>query len=64
METDKIKVSAAEMGTAIAETGKIDLRNPSDFDKDAIKPESKPTLDEIAALLTSAPDLEVAHRTH
>jgi OmpA family len=30
-----------------------------DFDKDVIKPESKPTLDEIAALLNGKPDLKV-----
>ncbi len=30
-----------------------------DFDKDSIKPELKPTLDEIAAFLTSKPDLKL-----
>jgi len=30
-----------------------------DFDKDVIKPESKPALDEIAALLNGKPDLKV-----
>ena len=64
METDKIKVvSAAEMGTAIAETGKIAIYGILfDFDKDVVKPESKPTLDEIAALLTVFARPEAAHR--
>jgi outer membrane protein OmpA-like peptidoglycan-associated protein len=61
METDKIKVvTAAEMETAIAETGKVALYGIHfDFDKDVIKPESKPTLDEIALVLTSDPDLRL-----
>lgn len=61
MEADKIKVvTAAEMESAIAETGKVALYGILfDFDKDVIKPESKPSLDEIAALLASSPDLRL-----
>jgi outer membrane protein OmpA-like peptidoglycan-associated protein len=61
METDKIQfVKASEMEQALGDTGKIALYGILfDFDKDTIKPESKPTLDEIAALLNGKPDLKV-----
>jgi outer membrane protein OmpA-like peptidoglycan-associated protein len=61
METDKIQfVNASEMEQALDDTGKIALYGILfDFDKDIIKPESKPTLDEIATLLTGKPDLKV-----
>ena len=61
METDKIQfVKASEMEQALDDTGKIALYGILfDFDKDVIKPESKPTLDEIAALLNGKPDLKV-----
>jgi outer membrane protein OmpA-like peptidoglycan-associated protein len=61
METGKIAfVNASQMGKAIADTGKIALYGILfDFDKDTLKPESKPTLDEIAKLLTNKPDLSV-----
>jgi len=61
METDKIKVvTAAEMESAIAETGKVALYGILfDFDKDVIKLESKPALDEIATLLASSPNLNL-----
>lgn len=61
LETGKIEfVRASEMEQAIDAEGRINLYGIQfDFDKDAIKPESKPTLDEIAKLLTSKPDLKI-----
>ena len=61
MDTDKIQfVTAAEMATSIESTGKVALYGILfDFDKDVIKPESKPTLDEIGSLLASQPDLKL-----
>ncbi len=61
METGKIQfVTAAEMATSIESTGKVALYGILfDFDKDVIKPESKPTLDEIGSLLASRPDLKL-----
>lgn len=61
METGKIRVvTAKEIGLALSDTGKIAVYGILfDLDKDVIKPESKPTLDEIAQLLTSEPDLKM-----
>ena len=61
METGKIAfVDASAMEQAIADTGKIALYGILfDFDKDTLKPESKPTLDEIAKLLGAKPDLKL-----
>lgn len=61
METNKIQfVSAPEMQQALGATGKISIYGILfDFDKDVIKPESKPTLDEIAKLLTDNPGLKL-----
>ena len=61
METDKVHVvTAKEMETAISDTGMIAIYGILfDFDKDVIKPESRPTLDEIAQLLTSDPELKL-----
>jgi OOP family OmpA-OmpF porin len=61
METGKIQfVKASEMEQAIADTGKIALYGIQfDFDKDVVKPESKPTLDEIAKLLQAKPELKL-----
>lgn len=61
METGKIRVvTAKEIGSALSDTGKIAVYGILfDFDKDIIKPESKPTLDQIAQLLTSEPDLKL-----
>jgi outer membrane protein OmpA-like peptidoglycan-associated protein len=62
MDTDKITVvSAGDMSKALADAGRISLYGIHfDFDQDAIKPESKPTLDEIARLLQGDPALRVA----
>jgi outer membrane protein OmpA-like peptidoglycan-associated protein len=61
METNKIKfVSASEMQQALGSSGKIDLYGILfDFDEDVVKPESKPTLDEIVKLLQDNPDLKL-----
>jgi OmpA-OmpF porin, OOP family len=61
MEKDKIQfVKASEMEQGIADSGRIALYGILfDFDKDVVKPESKPTLDEIATLLQSKPDLKL-----
>lgn len=59
-EQKMVTVSAAEMQSAIASTGRIALYGIFfDFDKADIKPESKPALDEIAKRLTDNPDLSV-----
>jgi OmpA-OmpF porin, OOP family len=61
METDKIVVpKAAEMEKAIIDSGKIDVYGILfDFDKDTLLPGSKPTMDEIAKLLQSKPQLKL-----
>lgn len=61
METGKITfVNASQMERAIADAGKIALYGILfDFDKDTLKPESKPTLDEIAKLLGAKPGLSL-----
>ena len=59
-EQKMVTVSAAEMQSAIATTGRIALYGIFfDFDKADIKPESKPALDEIAKLLADNPGLSV-----
>ncbi len=61
MEIDKIVfINAQEMGTAIDTGGRVDVYGILfDFDKDTLRSESKPTLDEIAKLLGSRPDLRL-----
>jgi len=61
MESGKIDFpSASQMQQALADAGKIALYGILfDLDKATLKPESKPTLDEIAKLLTSKPDLKL-----
>jgi OOP family OmpA-OmpF porin len=61
METNKIVfINASQMEQAIAESGKVALYGILfDFDKDVVKPESKPTLDEIAKLMQDKPDLKL-----
>lgn len=62
MEQDKISfVSADQMKQAIASDGRISLYGIQfDFDSDAIRPDSKPTLDEIARLLGGDAGLRLA----
>jgi outer membrane protein OmpA-like peptidoglycan-associated protein len=61
METGKIEfLNSSQMEKAIADTGKVSLYGILfDFDKDTLKPESKPTLDEIAKLLGAKSDLKL-----
>ena len=61
MDTNKITfVRADQMQKALADSGRISLYGIQfDFDKDAIKPESKATLDEIAKLFSSDADLRL-----
>jgi outer membrane protein OmpA-like peptidoglycan-associated protein len=61
MDTDKIVfVDATAMQQGLAEKGRINLYGIHfDLDKDSIKPESQPTLDEIAKLMRANPQLRV-----
>lgn len=61
MDTGKINfLKASDLEKAIDSTGKVDLYGIFfDFDKDVVKAESKPTLDEIAKLLTAKPELKL-----
>ena len=53
-------VDAAEMRRSIAETGRVALYGIYfDTDSAVVKPESEPTLSEIAALLASQPDVKL-----
>ncbi len=55
-----VTVTASEMAKALADDGRISLYGIYfDTDKSSLKPESKPTLDEIAALLKSQPELKL-----
>lgn len=60
MEERMVVVEASEMETGLATEGSIALYGILfDFDKDTIRPDSKPQLDEIAKLLADSPELEV-----
>ncbi len=61
METDRIVIAKAdEMNSSIEASGHVDLYGIQfDFDQATIKAESKPTLDEIAKLLSDKPDLRL-----
>lgn len=60
MEKKMTFVNADEMKGAIGESGKVILYGIFfDTDKDVVKPESKPTLDEIAKLMKSNQSLKV-----
>jgi len=66
MENKMVVVKAEDMAKALKESGKVDVYGINfDTDKTAIKPESKPTLEEVARLLKSDPalKLEVAGHT-
>ncbi len=59
-EKKMVTVSASDMAKSIAATGKIALYGIYfDTNKSVIKPESKPTLDQIAALLKDQPTLKI-----
>lgn len=61
MESGKIEVmKAAEMAKAISDNRKVNVYGILfDTDKHSLRQESKPTLDEIASLLTDQPDLRL-----
>jgi outer membrane protein OmpA-like peptidoglycan-associated protein len=61
MDTDRIvAVKADEMKSTLETSGRINIYGIQfDFDQATIKPESKPTLDEIAKLLAEKPDLKL-----
>jgi OOP family OmpA-OmpF porin len=61
MDTGKIVVlSANEMDDELSKKGRVNLYSILfDFDKDTLKPESTPTLDEIAKLLNDRPRLQL-----
>jgi len=61
MDTGKIVfLNASQMDQAIADTGSVSLYGILfDLDKDTLRPDSKPTLDEIAKLLQDKPDLKL-----
>jgi outer membrane protein OmpA-like peptidoglycan-associated protein len=61
MEANKIVVlSAGEMEKALEKDGRVNIYSLYfDFDKDTLRPESKPTLDEIAKLMSVKPGLRL-----
>jgi outer membrane protein OmpA-like peptidoglycan-associated protein len=60
MEEKMVRLSAAEMKTSLGASGKVAIYGiVFDFNKAEIKPESRPTLEEMAALLKAEPDLKV-----
>ena len=60
METNMVTVSAGEMATGIATTGSVALYGILfDFNSATVKPESMPTLEEIAKLLKGDPTLRL-----
>ena len=60
MEDKMVFVSAAEMDKSLTASGKVALYGIRfDFNQATVKPESAPTLTEMAALLRSQPELKV-----
>lgn len=60
MDTRMVTVDAGQMASEIAETGRIALYGIYfDTDKAELKPESRPTLEEIAKLLADSPGLRL-----
>jgi outer membrane protein OmpA-like peptidoglycan-associated protein len=66
MDAGKIAfVTASQMAQAIGQSGSVALYGIQfDFDKADIKPESKPTLDEIAKFLKANPDVSLVVAGH
>jgi OmpA-OmpF porin, OOP family len=61
METKMVFVNADEMSRSLADSGKIALYGIYfDTDKDSMRPDSQPTLQEIAKLLAANPSLKVS----
>lgn len=60
MDTAMVKVDAEAMAKDISETGHIAIYGIYfDTDKDVVKPESKPSIEQIAKLLKESPDLKL-----
>ncbi|RYF74180.1 MAG: OmpA family protein [Comamonadaceae bacterium] len=61
METDRIVfVDATAMQKSLGERGRVDLYGIFfDLDRDIVKPESKPTLDEMVKLMRATPELRL-----
>ena len=60
MEDDLISINANEMLKSIQASGKVALYGIFfDFDKAAVKPESKPALEEVAKLMQANPALNL-----
>ncbi len=65
MEKKMVTVSATEMEKQISDTGKVALYGILfDFNKADVKPESEPTISEIAKLLQSKPGLRIQVAGH
>jgi outer membrane protein OmpA-like peptidoglycan-associated protein len=60
MESGLIKVTAAELQGGLAQSGHVEVPGILfDFNKSDVKPESKPSLDEIARMLKANPSMKV-----
>ncbi len=60
MEEKMVTIDAAEMNKGIDKEGRVALYGILfDVNKDTIKPESKPTLEQITALLTNNPEMKI-----
>ncbi len=60
LERKMVTVTADDMGKALDAAGRISLYGIHfDFNKSAVKPESRPTLEQIAALLKARPQLKL-----
>jgi outer membrane protein OmpA-like peptidoglycan-associated protein len=60
-----VELKAADMAKAIAATGKVDIYGIYfDVDKTAIKPESAPTLEQVAQLMKDDPALKLIVAGH
>jgi len=60
MEEKMVTIDATEMNKGIDKEGRVALYGILfDVDKDTIKPESKPTLEQITALLTNNPEMNI-----
>lgn len=60
MEKQMVFVNAADMAAALSGSGKVALYGINfDTDKDTIRPDSQPTLEEIAKLLKSTPAMKL-----
>lgn len=65
VENKMIQFKSEDMAKALAQNGKVDIYGIYfDVDKSAIKPESKPTLDEVGKLLKSDPGLKLEVAGH